>query len=490
MPFTLILLGIVLVLAVLVVVVLVRTFSFGDPRQNYEKLQVFEPQPDRVAERLSRVIQCQTISFDEKRPADPKALQELRDVFEKNFPNLHKTCKMQLINDYSILYTWEGKNSALKPLLLAGHQDVVPVDDKDVSKWTHPPFGGVIADGFVWGRGALDMKNHVVAELESVERLIESGYQPERTVYLAFGHDEEIGGVHGAAKIVAWLKEQNINLEAVIDEGGVIYSGILPGINENFAGIGIAEKGMATVDMMLEMNPGHSSQPPAHTAIGVMAQAVTKLEDNPMPAEPEIMLPLMKALGQSLPFVLRMAFANMWLFRGVVINELRKNPSGDASIRTTTAVTLIKGGIKDNILPPNAQATVNFRIKPGECVADVLEHMRDTIKDERIKLVPNEEILWNPSPVSNTESKAYAAVKETIQRVFDNVPVASQIFPAATDSRHYYPVCSNVYRFMPLVFTKDDLSGIHGIDERIPVEGLEKMVQFFGALIKAFDQIK
>jgi carboxypeptidase PM20D1 len=479
-------LGIVLVL--LLVVVLVRTFTFGDARKNYEPLQVFEPQPERVAERLSRAIQCRTISFDEKHPADPKTMQTLRDVFEKNFPNVHKTCEKQLINGDSLLFTWQGKNRALKPLLFAGHQDVVPVDEKDAGKWTHPPFEGVIADGYVWGRGALDMKNQVVSVLESVERLIESGYQPERTVYLAFGHDEEIGGNQGALKIVEWLKEQKISLEAVIDEGSAIYSGILPGISEDFAGIAVAEKGMATIDMVLEMKPGHSSAPPPHTAIGVMAKAITRLEDHPLPPEPEIMLPLMRALGQSLPFVLRMAFANMWLFRGIVINELRKNPQGDASIRSTTAVTLIKGGIKDNILPPNAQATVNFRIKPGECVADILQHMRDTIKDERIHLVPNEEILWDASPVSSTDSTAYAILKETIQRVFNNIPVATQIFPAATDSRHYYPICSNVYRFMPLQLTKEALTGIHGIDERISVESLEKMVQFFGALIKAFDQ--
>lgn len=470
--------------------ILFRTFTFGDAQQNLEPLQVFAPNPDRVAERLSKVIQCQTIAFDETIPVEPQKLKELRSVLDKNFPHLHKTCEKQLINDGSLLFTWKGKNEALDPILFAGHQDVVPVDAQDLAKWTHPPFEGAIADGYLWGRGALDMKNQVVAVLESVERLIESGFQPDRTVYLALGHDEEIGGTRGAAKIVEWLKHNNIRLEAVIDEGGMIISGLLPGIDTPFATVGIAEKGMATINLQLEMAPGHSSAPPHHTAIGIMAQAITKLENHPMPAEPEIMLPLMRAVGKSLPFVLRMAFANLWLFKGLVIHTLRKNPQGDAAIRTTTAVTLIKGGIKDNILPPNANATVNFRIKPGECLADIMQHIRDTIQDERIQLVPNEDILWDASPVSDTDGAPYAVLKETIQKVFDNVPVASQIFPAATDSRYYYAVCKNVYRFMPLYISKDAMKGIHGIDERISVEALEKMVQFFGALIRAYDGMR
>jgi carboxypeptidase PM20D1 len=473
---------------VLVLIVLVRTFTFGDIVPNYETEKVFEPQAERVAEKLSKMIQCQTISYSESQPADPKVLKEFRMVLEKNFPNIHKTCEKQLINEHALLFTWRGKNPALKPILFAGHQDVVPVDDNDVAKWTHAPFSGEIADGYVWGRGALDMKHQVATVLESVERLMEQGYIPERTVMLAFGHDEEIGGIQGALKIVNWLKEQNIKLEAVFDEGGMIVSGLLEGVDAPFAMVGVAEKGMATIDMVLEMEPGHSSMPPQHTAIGVMSEAITRLEKHPMPASPELMLPLMRALGKELPFALRMAFANMWLFRGLIISIMRKNPRSDASVRTTTAVTLIKGGIKDNILPPSAKATVNFRIKPGECVADILEHMRNVIKDDRIKLVPNEEILWDASPVSDANSAQFALFKETIQRSFDNMPVSSQVFPAATDSRHYYAVCSNVYRFMPMYLSSEELGGVHGINERVPVETLEGMVQFFGLLIKAFDK--
>ena len=477
-----------ILLGVLVLIVLVRTFTFGDTVPNYEKEQVFEPQAQRVAGKLSKMIQCETISFSESKPADAKVLKKFRQVLEENFPNVHKACEKQLINENALLFTWKGKNAALNPILFAGHQDVVPVDENDVNKWTHEPFGGEISDGCVWGRGALDMKHQVATVLESVERLIEQGYEPERTVYLAFGHDEEIGGMNGALKIVEWMKEQKIQLEAVFDEGGMIVSGLLDGVDAPFAMVGVAEKGIATIDMMLEMDPGHSSMPPQHTAIGVMAEAITRLEKNPLPATPELMLPLMRALGKELPFALRMAFANMWLFRGLIINVMSKNPRSDASIRTTTAVTLINGGIKDNILPPSAKATVNFRIKPGECVADILEHMRTVINDDRIKLVPNEEILWDASPVSDASTAQFAVFKECIQRSFDNMPVSSQVFPAATDSRHYYAVCSNVYRFMPLYLSSEELGGVHGINERVDVDALEGMVQFFGMLIKAFDK--
>jgi carboxypeptidase PM20D1 len=486
MDIILILLGILL--GVLVLVVLVRTFTFGDVVPSYDKEQVFEPQAQRIAEKLSKMIQCETISFSEAQPADPSVLKQFRKLLEEIFPNVHKACEKQLINEGALLFTWKGKNPALKPILFAGHQDVVPVDKNDVDKWMHEPFSGDIADGYVWGRGALDMKHHVASVLESVERLIEEGYQPERTVYLAFGHDEEIGGKLGALKIVEWMKEQNIQLEAVFDEGGMIVSGLLDGVDAPFAMVGVAEKGMATIDMSLEMDPGHSSMPPQHTAIGVLSEAITKLEKHPLPATPELMMPLMRALGKDLPFVLRMAFANMWLFRGLIISVMHKNPRSDASIRTTTAVTMINGGIKDNILPPSAKATVNFRIKPGECVADILEHMRTVINDDRIKLVPNEEILWDASPVSDAGTPQFAVFKECIQRSFENMPVSSQVFPAATDSRYYYAVCSNVYRFMPLYLSSEELGGVHGINERVQVEALEGMVQFFGMLIKAFDK--
>ncbi len=276
------------------------------------------------------------------------------------------------------------RTTSLDPVVLMAHQDVVPVEEEALSEWEHPPFDGVVDDDFIWGRGALDIKSQMIAILDAVEHLLAEGFKPERTVYLAFGHDEEIGG-HGAKEIANFLNDQGIHPAAVLDEGGSLIEGVLPGITEPVGLIGIAEKGFMTLRLTVEATPGHSSTPPRETAIGILAKALAFVEAAPQPTNLAPAQMLFRGLGPVLPFSMQFALANLWLFRGVVRKNLEKSPPTYAMIHTTSAPTIIKAGVKENVLPSKATALVNFRLMPGDTIAKVCERVRKIIDDERVE---------------------------------------------------------------------------------------------------------
>ena len=266
--------------------VLMRTLRFARPLPNVEAGESIEVDEAAAAAHLGEAIRCKTISFSEKQPASPESLLTLHEILSKNYPEVHKQLTRQKINEYSLLYTWPGSNPDLEAVLLMAHQDVVPVDPDTLDKWEHAPFSGEEADGFVWGRGALDIKNQLTAILEAVEQLLKTGFQPKRTVYLAFGHDEEIGGPNGAKAIAHHLQEQGVRLAAVLDEGMPILQGSLPGVEIPVALIGNSEKGYLTLLFSTELEAGHASTPPKQTAIGILAKALSRLEDNPNARQP------------------------------------------------------------------------------------------------------------------------------------------------------------------------------------------------------------
>jgi len=467
--------------------VLLRTQRFTQPLPTVEPGERLEVDEDAAAVHLGEAIRCKTISFSETQPASPESLLSLHNVLLMNYPEVHNRLKCQAINEYSLLYTWPGKDPELDGVLLMAHQDVVPADPETLEKWEHAPFSGEIADGYVWGRGALDIKNQLIAILESVERLLKSGFEPRRTVYLAFGHDEEIGGPNGAKAIARHLEEQGVRLAAVLDEGMPILRGSLPGVEIPVALVGNCEKGYLTLKFSTELEAGHASTPPKQTAIGILAKALTRLEENPMPSHPEVMKPLFEAIGGAAPLTTQMAFANLWLFKGTINKKLSALPTTSAAIRTSTAVTIFEGGVKDNILPRQAHASVNFRLLPGDTIRDVCDHVRQVIGDERVQFQFVDGAAWEASPVSPTDNTAFKAVAETLQQVFGGIPAAPFMMLGATDSRHYSAIAENIYRFSPMMLEADDIKRVHGLNERISVEQLGNMVRFFTLLIQRWD---
>lgn len=474
-----------LAVVALVAVVVTKTLMFTSKQIQVQPVTI-SVDTQALVQRLSQSVTFPTISPEDLKQFDPKPFAAFHQFLQKSYPKVHQHLKREVVNEYSVLYTWTGSDTKLTPYLLMGHLDVVPVAPGTEKDWKYPPFSGKIADGAIWGRGTLDDKCAVLGILEAVEYLLQKGYKPQRTVYLAFGHDEEISGKRGAQAIAALLKQRGTKLAYVLDEGMVITRGIVPGIKQPTALIGLAEKGYLTLQLAVKEVGGHSSMPPKQTAIGVLSSAIHRLEQHRLPARLQNPTTQMFTyLGPEMAFGMKMVFANLWFFRPLVARILAAKPSTNATIRTTTAVTLFQGGIKDNVLPIHAKATVNFRILPGDTIESVVAHVRQAIKDSRVHVsILHPEFSKNPSPVSPTHTDSFNTIQRTIREVFPGTIVAPNLVLGGTDSRHFSDLSQNVYRFLPLSLTSSDLDRIHGTNERITIENYTDIVRFFIRLIQ------
>lgn len=433
---------------------------------------------------LSKAIQLNTTSNRDTKKIDYGPLQELHSLLQTSYPLLHRTLQVETINEHSLLYTWKGQNENLRPALFAAHIDVVEAGHDNATDWVHSPFSGAIADGYIWGRGALDDKAAVVAQLHAIESLLEQGFQSQRTVYLAFGQDEETGGANGAAEISKILARRGVKPEFLLDEGMPITDGILKGVSQPVALIGIAEKGYVNLELNVKSDGGHSSSPPRETAVGILAKAIHQIEQHPMPAN--LSGPVGKMFDTLTPemnFPQRVVLSNRWLFAPLLETQLAAKNSTNALIRTTAAPTMLEGSQQENVLPANARAIINYRILPGDDVEAVITHATQTINDERVSI----SIYGNatePSDVSATNSKAYTQIATSVREVFPEVLVAPALLIAATDTRHYASLADNVYRFRPLFVGPDDIKRFHGSNERIGTENLLRMTAFYKRLFK------
>jgi carboxypeptidase PM20D1 len=338
-----------------------------------------------AAERLARAVRFETVAPEGERRFDGAAAEGLHEFLRQSYRRAHEVLSREMVGGYSVLYRWEGTEPQLSPILLMGHLDVVPIEPGTERDWLEPPFSCRISEGYIWGRGTIDDKSTVLATLEAVELLLGNGFRPRRTVYLAFGHDEETRGQDGAAKIAELLRSRNIVLDFVLDEGLFIVDGIAPGIVDPVALIGTAEKGWLTVMLTATGPGGHSAMPPRHTAVGTLAAAIQRLEANPMPAA--IRPPVTEFFARVAPemsLLHRVAFANLWLFGPLVRQELGRSTTTNAIIRTTSAVTVARAGTLENVLPKSATAVVNFRILPGDTTTGALEHARRVIADPHV----------------------------------------------------------------------------------------------------------
>ncbi len=474
--------------ALLISVLLIRTALFTSEQVDVPPAVDVDLDGDQMARRLAGALRFLTISNQDRSRFDAKAFQAFHAYLEAVFPKVHTSLKKEVVNQYSLLYTWQGSEAGLWPALFMAHQDVVPVVPGTMDEWVYPPFEGAIAEGYIWGRGALDVKSGMMGMLEAVEALLLDGFQPKRTVYFAFGHDEEVGGSQGAEKIAKLLESRNIRLEYVLDEGGFVVQGLIPGVSGPVALVGVAEKGYVSLELSVRGKGGHSSVPPKHTAVGILSKAVVLLEKNPFPSNMTYAAGLFKYLSPELPFLQRLALANLWLFCPVVEQRMSRSPVMNAGIRTTTAATMFRGSVKDNILPTRAAAVVNFRIMPGESVDSVIDYVRKTIDDPQVQVQPLG-YHGGPSPVSDIHSKGYEALQKTILQVGADkeMIVAPYLVVGATDSRYFTGLSDNVYRFLMNRMAPDDLKRIHGTNERISIENYLQVVRFYYQLLRNFD---
>lgn len=433
-------------------------------------------------DRFTTALTFPTISTQDSATFDPDPFVEFHTWIEDAFPGVTRRLTREVVAGYSLLYTWTGSDTTLDPILLMGHLDVVPVESGTESRWKHPPFAGVVADSFVWGRGALDDKASVIAILEAVELLVNQGFEPRRTVYLAFGHDEELGGHSGAAQIATILKERAGRLSFLVDEGGVIAEGLIPGVDRPVALIGVVEKGSIGVHLTVEKIGGHSSMPPPHTAVGILSRAITRLEDNPMPARlTPVVEEMFLRLAPEMSLGRRVPLANLWAFRPLVVRALLGNDQTAASLRTTTAATMVSGSPKENVLPIVARGLVNFRILPGDTPEMVLDHVRRTVDDTTVHVEGRGK---EASPIADYSAPEFKLVEKTIGQLFPRAVPVPFLMIGGTDTRHYEELTRNVYRFNPIVATNELVSGAHGTNERVRADDFVRAARFFAQLIR------
>ena len=438
-----------------------------------------------AAARLAGAVRFKTIASVDDPDANAAEFTGLQAHLQASFPKAHALLQRELIGKYGLLYTWPGTDPKAAPFALMAHQDVVPIAPGTTADWQEPPFAGVVKGDFIWGRGAWDDKGNLMSIMEAVELLAASGFKPRQTIYLVFGQDEEIGGARGALQIAKLFKERGTHLQFVLDEGLLITDGLLAGLKQPAALVGVAEKGHLTVQLTASATPGHSSMPPPQpeeSAIGMLSAGLARLENQQMPLAIRGQAEEMFAtLAPEMTGINRIFLSNLWLFRPLIESQLKKAASTSASLRTTTALTVVNAGNAFNVLPGRADAVVNFRLMPGDSSDAVVQHVVQTLANPNIKVVKG--TFAEASRVAAIDAPGYQLINRTLRQLHPDVVVAPGLMLAATDSRHFEAVADNIYKFSPVRAKPEDLKRFHGTNERISSANYVELIQFYHQLI-------
>lgn len=466
---------------------------------------------DSAVRRLSGGIKIPTVSTGSLGTFDFAPFALFKQYLQTSFPEVYQNTENFEINQYALVFRLKGSNSNLEPLLFLSHMDVVPPGDADVKNkeehvfrpddkvlpaaskvaedWEYAPFSGAVANGKIYGRGAIDMKGMLFSLMESLSNLIKSQYVPQRDIYLAIGFDEEVGGKRGAEKIAAHFKKQGLKFEAVYDEGGLILEkGSASGIDSDVAVIGCAEKGFLSMKIKVKGLGGHSSMPPMKTAIGKAAVIMQRLEEHQMkPVVTPLLNEFFINIGGSMPFTNRLAISNQWLLKPLLLSQLTKNIGTNALVRTTTALTMMKGSNATNVLSPEVEFVVNFRLLPGNTIKEVKEHIANATKgfDVEVEQVDNSR---ESSSVSSTNTKSYQMIESAIREIHPKTLITPYLTVGGTDAYKYQIVSKNVYRFMPIKINNFERQSMHSTNEYISIENYLKMIHYFEFIMKNYDK--
>lgn len=466
----------------------VKAAKFTPQKKNLPDVPKENVNSERVQAHLSQAIQCKTVSNDNPDAVDWDEFKKFHKFLEEAYPLVHKTMSKEVISNASLIYIWKGKNPELRPMALLSHQDVVPVEEGTENDWKHDPFEGYNDGEFIWGRGAVDMKNHLICVMEACETLIEEGFEPERDVYLCFGHNEEVvcSEDPGAERIVEVLKERGIRFDSLVDEGGAVLTVDIKGIIDTYiVGIGMAEKGYCDYKITVKDKGGHTSQSPAHNGLGKLANVIKDLEGHQCDVR---WLPFMdnflETIGRTAKLPGRMVMCNYKLLKPLIKEIMKMIPASACLLRTVTGVSMCEGSPAPNVLPQRASVTVNFRPIFGESLADVEKHIRKVVryKDIDVELLRGKE----PSRFSPVGSDAYNAIDAICTSMYNDKTVATTpyLVMGGTDAYFYEEICDNVLRFAPFKFSVEILQTTHGTNERCPVKVLDDGVAFFKSYIR------
>lgn len=431
---------------------------------------------------LAEAIRIPTVSHDQRSRIDTVALQRFVDFLQRVYPQVHARLQVERVGDYSLLLRWRGADASLAPVLFEAHYDVTPVEPGTEADWTHPPFAAVVSDGYLWGRGALDDKLSVIALFEAMEALLTRDYQPQRDLYVAIGHDEEIGGDQGAAAIAALLAERQLRFRYMIGEGGVILDQFAAAPDHTVALVALAQKSYLTLRLTALGQGGHSSLPPVDNALARIARAVSRLHDNRF--EPDLRPPVSDMLNALAPHVggLRgFLMRQQWLSSSILAWQLSLDETTRPMVTTTTAVTMMHAGVKENVVPQQASATVNFRLLPGDSPETVIANVTDIIDDPRVQV---EVLRADPSPrVADPHGPGFAMIREALAAALPEAIVLPGLVVATTDTRHYQALVDDVYHFHPMRLPVSDAGRLHGTDERIAIENVTLAVRIYHELL-------
>ncbi len=470
-----------ILLSALLVFLVVRTLGVRSKQPGMDKSSVAsDGNLPGAVDRLARSITFPTVSYDDTTRIDYGQFTAFQVFLRGSFPLVFERLESELVGGYTLVLHWKGNDPKEAPAIFMAHQDVVPVDDDTKGLWSVPPFEGVIRDGILYGRGVIDDKINLMGQLEAVNQLLQQGFTPKRSIYFVFGHDEEIGGNAGAAKVAGLFEERGIRAAFVFDEGGVVTYDKVPGMDKPVALVGTSEKGGVTLELTVQIPGGHSSFPARETSLDVLAQALVHLRSKPFPASiaPSVE-DFIEYIGPEMPFGQRLVMTNLWLFKPLLYRVYSASPTGDAMIRTTMVPTIAQAGDKVNVIPTIAKAKVNYRILPGNTTEDVVAHTRKAIGDERVHIA----VLPPPreaSPYSSPDSAGFRSLMQPIKHHFEDAVVAPFLMIGGTDSRHFYGVSPNIYKFSPMV----DPIGFHGVDEQLRVSEYPKAIGFYLDWIK------
>jgi carboxypeptidase PM20D1 len=478
-------LGVFALALVLVAVVVARTLTYKPPTvvdtSSVKVAPAVTVDVASAAQHLSQAVQIQTVSHQDRAEDLPAEWDRLHAFLAATYPAAHAAMTREIVSDRSLVYTWKGSDPALAPIVLMAHQDVVPVTPGTEKDWKHPPFAGEIAEGAVWGRGSIDDKGSLITLFEGLETLARQGFKPRRTVIVVSGQDEEVRG-QGARAAAALLKSRGIKAQFVVDEGMAVIDDN-PVTKGRLAMIGTAEKGYATLRVTAKATGGHSSAPPADGGgVVTLSKALVAIAGHPFPmafrgpgAE------MLQTVAPQAPFAVRMAVANAWPFKPLLVKQIGATAPGAALLHTTIAPTMLKGSPKENVLPQDATGWINYRIAPGDSSAGVMAQAKAAVGALPVTLAwikPPEE----PSPVSSTASDGWK-VLAAVAHAVSGAPVAPSLVTAGTDSRYLQGVASDVYRFQPMDLSLADVGMIHGTNEHLSLKNLEQCVQFYARLI-------
>jgi carboxypeptidase PM20D1 len=421
-----------------------------------------------AAERLSEAIRFQTISWGEAERLDREAFLGLHALLERSFPRVHASLRREVVNQLSLLYSWPGTDPSQKPILLTDHFDVPVVErcwrGSTLLRWRD-------RRRFIWGR---DPRRRRAAASWRRWRGCSPRVCPGPSTWPSATTIEA-----RRAGATAALRRARDRFEFT-DEAGQV---AVPGIERPVALIGIAEKGYVNLRVTARAPGGHSSMPPRSTAIGRLALAIQRIEEHPMPARvagPAALF--LDEVGGQMKFPLGMLVENRWLFGPILRWYLARDPATNAMIRTTTAVTMVEGGVKENVLPDSATATVNFRLLPGDTGDDVLAHVREAADDDGVtlELVPETEA----SPVADPASASFELLRASLAEVMPDVIAAPFLSLGGTDTKHYVGLAENSYRFNALRVGPEDRTRAHGVNERIAVSNYAECIAFNQAVIR------